>query len=326
MLEESWKSFGFAKLSRKEFSNLKNSHIIIKENSLPLLPGKRHSASSESLKVIQMTHGPNAFIAKGGMKVYKKHHLIDHNTPLALGKYKDDTEDLEAEYPELPQILVELNGKTNLSGGIYFTLLSHETQKISSYIIANFIKCTLRDKIENGFQQGEKWKFSNEILKGLDYMHQNNIAHRDIKPDNIHILELSDGNQVACLADMDFATKKDQDSKSSTPTHEAPEIFHWSSHSIKELIAADIYSTGLSFYEIFEGKHLWYQPSVSDDLNMKRLNNFRRMTQKELDNLFPEPLPKTIQHLYWEMMSLNSLKRPSSENCLKTFATLPKQD
>ena len=94
------------------------------------------------------------------------------------------------------------------------------------------------------YHLSQKKKFSSEISKfflactilGLEYIHYNNILHRDIKPDNLVI----DKNGIGKLI---------KGESSGTPGYMAPEVMCGKSHSID----SDYYCLGIMAYEFMKG-------------------------------------------------------------------------
>ncbi|KAL0073607.1 kinase-like protein [Phycomyces blakesleeanus] len=90
-----------------------------------------------------------------------------------------------------------------------------------------------------------------EIALCLDYLHQQRIAHRDVKPENI----LLDQHGHAHLSDFNIATRFDQYSPlqwsvAGSPAYMAPEILSKKGYST----SVDWWSLGVVAYELLFGK------------------------------------------------------------------------
>lgn len=97
-----------------------------------------------------------------------------------------------------------------------------------------------------------------DICKGLSAIHKEGIAHRDIKPGNIIIDEVKNRAVI-----MDFGLGVNiEEIRSSiqnkqllvgTPAYMAPEIIRGKDLKPNQLFLADIYSLGVTFYEMVTG-------------------------------------------------------------------------
>ena len=106
-------------------------------------------------------------------------------------------------------------------------------------------------KIYNNLNENIIRKYVSQILDGLEYLHANNIIHRDIKCANILIGE----GGVCKLSDFGEAKliKKERNPNSSihgTANWMAPEIIK----SSTETRFSDIWSIGCTIIEMFQGK------------------------------------------------------------------------
>jgi serine/threonine protein kinase len=93
-------------------------------------------------------------------------------------------------------------------------------------------------------------KYSKQLANGLKYLTDNNILHRDLKPQNIL---LTDDFNIK-IADFGFARKVEKDMLLNTlcgsPMYMAPEIINKQDYSIK----SDLWSVGIIIYQMIFGK------------------------------------------------------------------------
>ncbi|ELP93171.1 protein serine/threonine kinase, putative [Entamoeba invadens IP1] len=102
-----------------------------------------------------------------------------------------------------------------------------------------------------------KVKFMVDSAKGIEYLHDNGILHRDIKPDNILIVSLLDEDNEQVNAKLtDFGASRNINRMMTnmtftrnvgTPKYMAPEILNGLKYSNK----ADIFSFAITMYECF---------------------------------------------------------------------------
>lgn len=94
-----------------------------------------------------------------------------------------------------------------------------------------------------------------QLILALDFMHKKNVIHRDIKPDNILVVDKS--NMQVCIADLGFSCGLDENEliqkKCGTPGYVAPEVLKGKISSKK----SDIYSLGSLFYNLLAGQMLF---------------------------------------------------------------------
>lgn len=89
-----------------------------------------------------------------------------------------------------------------------------------------------------------------QLVNGMQYMHNNNIYHRDLKPQNILI------DKYYNLKITDFGLAKDEEENPlfeticGSPMYMAPEIMKYKKYDKK----ADLWSLGVIFYELLTGK------------------------------------------------------------------------
>lgn len=107
----------------------------------------------------------------------------------------------------------------------------------------------LIEKPECRFSLHDSLEIIRNILKGLEYLHSQNIMHRDMKPDNIMFKE-SDGSYDLAIIDFGFATSaskyKDLFTVCGTKGYAAPEVLLRKPYGLK----SDIFGAGVIFYQM----------------------------------------------------------------------------
>ena len=108
--------------------------------------------------------------------------------------------------------------------------------------------------------------FFHQLIEGLEYLHSKNIAHLDIKPEN---LLLGEDYQLK-IADFDLSQNMGDERLISrgTENYRAPEILKGSS---RNFVAADIYSAGICLYILFAGAF----PFIEENGDLVRSDIFR---------------------------------------------------
>ena len=157
-----------------------------------------------------------------------------------------------------------------------------------------------------------------DIAKGLNFLHNNQILHRDLKSDNIFVkLGASHEIQRCLIGDFDSAKKYEQAqnrmSTAGTPGYIAPEI--WQRSSKKEgsayTYATDIYSFGILIFEILSFRRPFEELrgiAIQEQL-MESAN-----TYKELVSHLPKPKIKEYHfliQLFHQCISNDPGERPT---------------
>ena len=118
-----------------------------------------------------------------------------------------------------------------------------------------------------------------QILEGLIYLHDNHIAHLDIKPQNILLSEpFPNGDIKLCDFGISRRITKDCEIRDicGTPDYVAPEILRYDPISL----ATDMWSLGVLTYVLLSG----YSPFGSEN----KQQTFCNITQATLD--FPDEI------------------------------------
>ena len=201
-----------------------------------------------------------------------------------------------------------------------------------------------RENKENPNVMNENFlkNISFQILNGLNYLHENNIIHRDIKLENI----LYDPkNNIAKIGDFGLSRQFDYDlsvqyTDVGTYPYKPPELLLGLTHYTSSL---DIWSTGCILVEICTGTHLFGQDNalgvmsliykIFGSLNDDILPGFKNYPSYRIFESLPETqgiglvnyikenqkfnfVNEDFYNLIEKMLCIDPLKRISAKECL----------
>ncbi|KAG0640230.1 kinase-like domain-containing protein [Tuber brumale] len=119
----------------------------------------------------------------------------------------------------------------------------------------------LRRHLNKPLQEEVVQKITKQVLNGLQVMHENGIAHRDLKPDNIFVVSMSP--VWVKLGDFGISKRIHSDtayrSRVCTDYYAAPEVLGIDSTSESSIYtnAVDMWSLGCVVYELLAGARLF---------------------------------------------------------------------
>jgi serine/threonine-protein kinase len=122
----------------------------------------------------------------------------------------------------------------------------------------------LQERYRKGMPPDEVVRIITAVADALDYAHQRQLLHRDVKPGNILLAELDSGGWRAMLADFGIARRVD-DSSSLTQTNMAVGTVAYAAP--EQLLGltldgrADQYSLAATAFELLTGTHLYLDPN-----------------------------------------------------------------
>lgn len=188
-------------------------------------------------------------IGKGGFgKVYKAVHRSSSNT---FAVKISDIRLINSIHAEIV-LCHKLRGCEHI---VYFVEAFEYKNHV--YVFMELMKLGSLTKFITSLPKGVSWKESavlfvvRSIVKGLVYLHEKQIIHRDIKSDNILMGE--DGSVK--IGDFGFAielnakTQHSRKSRIGTPFWMAPEVLSNKSYDCK----VDVWSAGITILEIING-------------------------------------------------------------------------
>jgi len=222
-------------------------------------------------------------LGDGGMGevFYAKHNKVDREVAIkVLHSHLFSNENIHNRFKNEANALIKLNHPNIVKIFDYveqdnFACLIMEY--INGYTLDDYIS-----KVSGPLPSAKASSIICSILDAVQYAHDHNVYHRDIKPANIMISK--DGNKVRI---MDFGIAKLTDSKNFKTTHANTQLgtpFYMSPEQIKGLPysrMSDIYSLGVTLFEMVTGKCPYHQITSLFELQSKIVN---------------EPLPHTSDY------------------------------
>lgn len=145
-----------------------------------------------------------------------------------------------------------------------------------------------------------------QLLLAVDLMHRSNIIHRDIKPDNILLMERE--NLKICITDLGLACRaddvKETNLKCGTPGYVGPEILKGLPFTQK----TDIFSVGSFMYNLLTSNSLYQGRNAQEMLFANKYQNPYSTVQLKVTGVSAD-----CKHLLLWMLQTTPESRPTAE-------------
>ena len=182
------------------------------------------------------------------------------------------------------------------------------------YLVMKFCGGGSLDKKIGRMENEEVLKVIKDMASGLSYLHQCNIVHQDIKPANI-LIDDSSGTPVYVLSDFGISSKtktrlshsvnQKNQGTSMTEAYAPPEKFSSNKEDRRPDRKGDIFSFGISIYEL-----------VTGGLPFDELSTGRQLQYDDAEVDFDDIEDETIRDIVERCMEPNKEDRPSAEDIL----------
>jgi len=188
-----------------------------------------------------------------------------------------------------PRLLASLN-HPNIVG-----IVTAEKQENVFFVVMEFVPGDTLEAIvsrEGPLDVARALDYTCQICNAVDHAHRQGVLHRDLRPSNVLVMD----NGMVKVADFGTSRFLEIAAHGTTvigsPPYMAPEQFEG-----KAVFASDIYSLGVTMYEMLTGDLPYDTPSPGD---LDRLMSGELLTAPRLKN---PKIPKTINDIVLKAMA-----------------------
>jgi serine/threonine-protein kinase ULK/ATG1 len=239
-------------------------------------------------------------IGEGSFSSVYKGININTNEEVAVKKINKKGLDSMRSYIDREiELMKGLNHKNILK--LYDVIYNNCNEEENIYLILEYCPCGDLSHFLNkkGINEIKSKMFLKQIAEGLKYLIDNNISHRDLKPQNIL---LSDENTLK-ITDFGFAKTINSEELSTTicgsPLYMAPEILNYKKYTDK----ADLWSVGVILYELLTGDTPYSANNIYD---LVRMMKYEEVIIPNYINLTSE-----CKHILFSLLQKDPKKRLS---------------
>lgn len=183
------------------------------------------------------------------------------------------------------------------------------------YLVMKFCGGGSLDKKIGKFNNDEIYEALRQITLGLKYLHENGIIHQDIKPANI-LIDNSHSRVAYVLSDFGISSRSKtrlshsvnlkQQGVSMTESYAPPEKFSSKREDRQPRREGDIFSLGISFFELITG-----------NLPFDELSTGRQLQYEGADIDFSEITDPNLRYIVEQTLEPDPSARPSAEQILQ---------
>src|SRR5204863_2106342 len=188
-----------------------------------------------------------------------------------------------------PRLLASLNHPNIV------TIVTAEKQQNLFFIVMEFVPGETLEAIiarDGALDVAKALDYTCQICNAVDHAHRHGVLHRDLRPSNVMVTD----NGMVKVADFGTSRFLEIAAHGTTvigsPQYMAPEQFQG-----KAVFASDIYSIGVTMYQMLTGTMPYNTPSPAD---LERLNRGELVTAPRLRN---RNIPASINDIVMKAMA-----------------------
>ncbi|ELP88389.1 serine-threonine protein kinase, putative [Entamoeba invadens IP1] len=173
-----------------------------------------------------------------------------------------------------------------------------------------------------------KVRFCQDVARGMEYLHENDILHRDLKTDNILVYSKNPHDPTTTKI-SDFGTSRSFIESSSkialqqigTPVYMAPEISRKDQMTLK----SDVFSFAICMLEIWVGRDVYPSDKFPDSESILRFVGGGKRLEIPQNCIFANLIEKSWQHQVNTRPSFKEISK-ALDTMEKTFANSQRSD
>lgn len=230
-------------------------------------------------------------IGSGGCGIVRLVHNLKTTQKYAMKVIKKETNPMvRTRLVDNNKILNEVNIMKNLAHVHVLSLMDYFETSERVIIIMDFMegrdmlhRITQADATRRNLTENDAKFFFLQACRGLKYLHDSSVTHRDIKPDNI-LLDSSSPNALLKISDFGLSKLISTDSMKTvcgTQLYVAPEVLMGGNYTNK----VDIWSMGCLLYAMLSGSvpfcEAYGPPDVQTQIKEAKFN-FRQRAWNEV--------------------------------------------